>query len=157
MLGKTHCLIGIAVGITIAHAYGMGQIEMLASGALGGVVALLPDIDHPNSKISHKLGLFAYPFRIIPHRTFTHALLIPLVFGGIYINNPSWAWVVVAMAWLSHIGADMLTPRGVPILYPLVRKPFALALVRTGGMIENALFLGGLVGLSVLLYEVMTV
>lgn len=145
MIGSTHMIIGFGTGMIVSS--GAGLPHAVAGGCLGAVVALLPDIDHPNSRVSHALGIFALPFRLIPHRTTTHAIWIPLLLGGLYFTYPYWLTATVAIAYTSHILADMITPRGVPLFYPLSRRAWGLGLIRTGGILERVLALVLLLGI----------
>lgn len=145
MIGSTHMIIGFGTGMIVSS--GAGVSHAVAGGCLGAVVALLPDIDHPNSRVSHTLGLLALPFRLIPHRTVTHAIWIPLILGGLFLANPYWLTATIATAYTSHILADMITPRGVPLLYPLSRRAWGLGLIRTGGWLERVLALALLLGI----------
>lgn len=81
------------------------------------------------------------------HRGFTHSLLA--VFGALtlfYLKVPD-SWIVPAdalqglvLGYLSHILADMLTPAGVPLLWPC-RWRFRLPILapRKGNQLERAL------------------
>ncbi|CAM8357672.1 Metal-dependent hydrolase [Klebsiella quasipneumoniae subsp. quasipneumoniae] len=85
--------------------------------------------------------------RAFGHRGFTHSLLA--VFGALtlfYLKVPD-SWIVPAdalqglvLGYLSHILADMLTPAGVPLLWPC-RWRFRLPILapRKGNQLERAL------------------
>jgi membrane-bound metal-dependent hydrolase YbcI (DUF457 family) len=122
MMGRTHTLIGIAA-LYAAHASGLHplnsgvEIGFAAVGALIG--STLPDVDL-------RVG--------IPHRTYTHNILIPL--GMFFINHSQFVFGL-ALAYLFHILADCLTVMGVPILYPLFAKRLVIrGPVHTGGISE---------------------
>lgn len=145
MIGSTHMIIGCGAGMMVSSGAGIPQ--MVAGGCLGAVVALLPDIDHPNSRVSNFLGWLALPFRLIPHRTLTHAVWIPLALVVWWVSSPQWAIAAIATAYTSHIVADGLTPRGVPLLYPLSKINFGVGIIRTGGFFERIfalIVLGGI-------------
>jgi inner membrane protein len=151
MTGKTHALIGFGAGMVIAS--NGGALITLAGGLLGGVVALTPDIDHRHSTISHRVGLLGLPFRLFGHRTITHALWIPLIMGVTMVIYPHWMLFVICGAYTSHIIADMVTMRGVPLFYPLSRRSWGLPLIRTGGFLEWIVSLGVAVGILLYLWE----
>jgi inner membrane protein len=136
MTGKTHALIGCAIGLFYMANMQADMLTTCAGGLLGGVVALTPDIDHRNSTISHKVGLLGLPFRLFGHRTITHTVWIPLIMGAVLAIYPHWALIVALGGYVSHILADMVTKRGVPLLYPLSGRSFGLPLIRTGGIGE---------------------
>ncbi|WP_130834900.1 metal-dependent hydrolase [[Erwinia] mediterraneensis] len=120
------------------------------------LTCLLPDIDHPKSVLGQRLKWLSVPIaRAFGHRGFTHSLLA--VAAGLWllqINIPA-SWPIPAdvlqgmtLGYLSHIVADMLTPAGVPLLWPC-RWRFRLPLLRTqkGNQLERTLCLA-LVGFA---------
>ena len=112
------------------------------------LTCLLPDIDHPRSLLGQRLSWLSKPIaRLCGHRGFTHSLLA--VFGALtlfYLKVPD-SWIVPAdalqgmvLGYLSHILADMLTPAGVPLLWPC-RWRFRLPILapRKGNQLERVL------------------
>lgn len=127
---------------------------------IGGAVmisfAMLPDVDHS--------------IPIVPHRGPTHSLLFAAGVGAAgavvgdaldgYSNLLSFDMVLVllgtveiqglalfggfvgALAVLAHLLADVLTPAGVPLFWPLSRHTTSLGLVRADNTIANYLLLG---------------
>jgi membrane-bound metal-dependent hydrolase YbcI (DUF457 family) len=57
MMGRSHALCGLIVGVGLAAAvpYAPLPVRLLLVPVTGGA-ALLPDLDHPSSKIAHSLG-----------------------------------------------------------------------------------------------------
>lgn len=106
----------------------------------------LPDIDHPKSFLGQRLKWISQPIaRIFGHRGFTHSLLA--VAGGVallQLKLPSQLLIPVdvfqglILGYLSHIVADMLTPAGVPLLWPC-RWRFRLPLLNSkkGNQLER--------------------
>lgn len=63
MRGDTHAIIGLAVGAALAlHADVHEPLQLVGVIGMGVSGALLPDIDHMNSKVSRKLAIVAWPF-----------------------------------------------------------------------------------------------
>lgn len=55
MTGKTHITVGIAAGLTLAAGYSLESgLILTAASAIG---SLIPDIDHPRSKINQRVLL----------------------------------------------------------------------------------------------------
>ena len=119
------------------------------------LTCLLPDIDHPRSTLGQRFRWISQPIaRAFGHRGFTHSLLA--VLGGVALlqfNLPH-GWPVPAdamhgmvLGYLSHIAADMLTPAGVPLLWPC-RWRFRLPLLTTtaGNQLERIFCLALVVG-----------
>lgn len=99
--------------------------------------ALLPDIDHPASWVGRRTRpLSAVVGAVCGHRGLTHSALAAaacvwlLVVGG--GHGPL---APLAVGYLSHLGGDFLTPRGLPLAWPLKRR-WALPLLRTGSAAE---------------------
>lgn len=121
------------------------------------LTCLLPDIDHPKSLLGQRLKWLSQPIaRAFGHRGFTHSLLA--VAGGVALLQmklpagwiiPADAFQGMVLGYLSHIVADMLTPAGVPLLWPC-RWRFRLPLLNSqkGNQLERALCLA-LVGYAI--------
>lgn len=58
MLGRSHCLCGLIFGCVVAAAlpHAPLPVRLLAVPVAGGA-ALLPDIDHPSSRVARSLGI----------------------------------------------------------------------------------------------------
>ncbi|WP_158782904.1 metal-dependent hydrolase [Pantoea sp. BAV 3049] len=153
MTAEGHVIFAIASAIFAKRAE---LTPELASGDWWHIVpaalltCLLPDIDHPKSTLGQRLKWLSQPIaRAFGHRGFTHSLLA--VIGGVVLFQlkiPS-EWVIPAdafqglvLGYLSHIAADMLTPAGVPLLWPC-RWRFRLPLLHSqkGNQLERVLCL----------------
>ena len=157
MTGKTHLAIGVAAGLTMAYGKPIEQqLIIITASSLG---SLLPDLDHPKSKLNQKLlflknelyrivffitlaggflylylnsnndifALFSLIFLFIgvsTHRGFTHSIFGFLIF--VYIikkissqYNIPYLYESISLAYLLHLVADFLTPKGIKLFYPL--------------------------------------
>lgn len=143
MQGKTHALIGVTAGLWLAVQTAAPVETALLYAGLGALGGLLPDIDHPNSSISRRLP----PLRLftfwMPHRTYTHSLfaVVLVMFAG--ITFAGFQGAALAMGYMMHVVADMMTFSGVPILIPVSRARWHLLprffRIDTGGMTETML------------------
>lgn len=116
------------------------------------LTSLLPDIDHPKSVLGQRLRWIALPIaRAFGHRGFTHSLLA--IAGGMALFQldvprswpiPADALHAMIIGYFSHLLADMLTPAGVPLLWPmpLAFSPAAAQLAK-GNQLERVLCLCG--------------
>lgn len=86
--------------------------------------SLLPDIDHPNSKIGRVIYL---PFK---HRTWTHAIWVPvaLLITGIFFRWVFW----LGLGYFFHLFWDSFSASGVDWFYPKRNKSHKLKLYHTG-------------------------
>lgn len=129
------------------------RLTALACGALLGVVLALraATLDMAAANMLAAFGLGALLGASIPplmrwlaggHRRFTHSLtavavlllLAGLLFLPWYVGDTrrawwTWLWLVpAAMGWgiVAHLPGDLVTPAGVPLLYPFRRTAFHL-------------------------------
>nr|WP_024967904.1 metal-dependent hydrolase [Pantoea sp. IMH] len=153
MTAEGHLLFAIASAIFAKRAE---LTPELANGDWWHVVpatlltCLLPDIDHPKSFLGQRFRWLSQPIaRAFGHRGFTHSLLA--VLGGMalfQLKVPQGAFIPadalhgMVLGYLSHIVADMLTPAGVPLLWPC-RWRFRFPLLRSqkGNQLERTLCL----------------
>lgn len=111
MNAKTHFLSGIVAGYLVEPTW---------KGALiGGLAALVPDIDEPRSFIGRLVPFLSIPLgSLVSHRTLTHSLLFVFASGAMLMpvdRDITLAWVAGLIA---HILGDMLTGR-VQLFWPL--------------------------------------
>lgn len=96
---------------------------------IGGILTcLLPDIDHPKSLVGHRLKYLSIPIaKVFGHRGITHSFLA-IVGYSMFISSDLLSRIIIPIpmdfihamiiGYISHIIADMLTPAGVPLLWP---------------------------------------
>lgn len=136
MTGKTHLICGVGLALAAGVAVGLSTEPFVCGGVVGGIAALLPDLDHPHSKASRSgpNRLISYPLNaLFGHRGFIHSPLLwgcltaLLYFGG----APIWLWLGFGVGTFSHLLLDTLNPAGIPWLYPY-KKKFHIVGIRTG-------------------------
>lgn len=130
MLGRTHFISGVAVGVYLGTVTG----HPLLGAALGGIGGLMPDIDHPGSLLGRALPFVSIPISIFfPHRTITHTVwfavataLLPLLVivlcsnSGLVIRfDYYWAGAYLMAGSLSHLALDAPTNSGVAPFWPI--------------------------------------
>ncbi|SDW14456.1 inner membrane protein [Marinococcus luteus] len=132
----------------------------VASLVFGG---LAPDICQPNSWMGRRVpGVSHLISKLVGHRTFTHSLLLVLL---VFLSLAQWqeGWGL-ALQWgislgiVSHIVLDMMTTKGVHLLFPLhyaFRFPFTTKTGSTFGEgLINALLIAGLFYVSFQLFSI---
>jgi inner membrane protein len=160
----THAVFGVAA---LASAALLAGTEPPAYAyPLAVAAAWLPDVDNPRSTLGNGLGRLKSPVlnvitrplswalrvtsfalvRTVGHRTLTHSLLgvalfsllARLLLGG-YPN----LFLALVGGYASHVFADALNTRGVPLLWPSGRQ-FRLLPggIRSGGAVEFVVALG---------------
>lgn len=108
MTGKTHTIIGVVSGIYVSQHMCLDTGSMIVFTLTTALASTLPDIDQ-------KIGL--------THRGLTHSL-IPL--AGLYMLYQGGFYPLMIQAILLgyglHLLADMLTIKGIQLLYPLPKR-----------------------------------
>lgn len=163
MKATTHTIFGVAA--LAGTALLAGTEPPLLAYPVAVVASWLPDVDNPRSKLGNGLSRLKNPtanlitrplswtfriisftlFRTVGHRTLTHSLLglalFTLVAWLLLGSYPNFFYAGVA-GYGSHVVADALNTRGVPLFWPL-GKPFRLLPggVRSGGVWELAVAL----------------
>lgn len=133
MMGSTHAVVGLALGLALAHQ--QPAMNALALASLAGVAALLPDIDHPQAFMGRRLIIG----RLFHHRGFTHSLLALALLGlACWHYLPYPIAFNLALGYGSHLLLDALNPQGVPLLYP-IKYRFSFAPFRAGGTLDRLL------------------
>ena len=164
MNATTHAVFGVAALAGAALVAGTEPPVYAYPAAIAA--AWLPDLDSPRSTLGNGLSRLENPAlnmitrpvswslratslalaRTVGHRTLTHSLLGVTLFAllswlvlGAYPN----LLLALVAGYASHVFADALNTRGVPLLWPLGR-PIRLLPggIRSGGAAELAVALG---------------
>jgi inner membrane protein len=133
MMARSHVVVGLATWIAAAPILHIGPFDPIY---LGLVVAgsLLPDIDDPKSWVGRRARLISTAMAAtFSHRGITHSAiavigLTALLLHAGYRRGGVSAFVI---GYLSHLAADMLTPKGLRLAWPL-RGTWGIPLCRTG-------------------------
>ena len=142
MTGKTHASCGLLVGAMTIEYFQTDLFTSITIITLAVISSLLPDICHTQSKIGRRFKILSLLVRtLFGHRTFTHSLLfISLIIILLYfIQTPDYYLVSIIFGLLSHVILDMLTPRGVKLLYPIPLTIKFPLVFRTGGLVDLSL------------------
>ena len=140
MMAGSHAVLGGAAWLAAAPHLGLPALAPLPLGlAVAG--ALLPDVDHPKSWVGQRVRpLSDILGAVLGHRGVTHSLLALAGCAAVLLDGsvPRSVAAPLSVGYLSHLAADLLTPGGLRLLWPL-RGNFALPLVRTGSAMEPLL------------------
>jgi len=155
---KTHIAFSLATGVTALNLFPSLENELFLYGSGLILGSLLPDIDHVKSKIGRMVPILSkLVFLMFGHRSFFHSLLfIFLLWIILHLVAPFSFVIGLLLGTGSHLLGDMMTHRGIKLLYPLawnVRFPLTF---KTGGMIEYlllVLFIGVSIWYGTLLFS----
>ncbi|RSL33303.1 metal-dependent hydrolase [Salibacterium salarium] len=143
MNAGTHVIGAIAAGSGAYALYAMPFSLISLEGALysGSVIigGLLPDICQPNSWMGRRIApLSKIISKVFGHRTITHSILFVLF---LYLISGSiqgvWGTAIqfgITTGAGSHLILDMLTPRGISLLYPANYKIKFPVTTKTGSV-----------------------
>lgn len=174
MNATTHAVFGVAALAGAALVTGAEPPAYVYPVAVAA--AWLPDVDNPRSTLGNGLSRMKNPtlnllsrplswalrttsfvlVRTVGHRTLTHSLVGILLFSlTVWLLLRGFPNLVLALVagYASHVFADALNIRGVPLFWP-AGKPFRLLPggVRSGGAVEVAV---ALVALAFTLYALL--
>lgn len=148
MTGKGHIVFSVSCVYTCSLIYPIETtpLESMLVILVTVFSSLLPDIDHPKSTFGSKLSFISYPITLLfGHRGITHSLLmVSLLWYWCAYNIPwndldnrtaSLCGLGFLIGYISHLIGDVLTPSGVPLLWPL-KKRFSLNLLTNGFLVE---------------------
>jgi len=146
MRGTTHLAIGLLVALLALLFFpSISPVLFIPLVLLG---AVLPDVDHENSKINRVVPVT----RIIPwffaHRGFFHSLWPPFIMLFLSFATDASTLsalfpaicIYIVIGYISHLLSDMLTQAGIGPFHPLLRFRLKGPL-RTGGITELLLFI----------------
>ena len=142
MTGKTHLSCGFLIGTLAINYYHPDLFTSVTAVVLAGAGSLLPDICHAQSKIGRRFKFLSIIVRLLfGHRTFTHSILFTLIIALLLstIHTPPVYMAAIIGGMASHIILDMLTPRGVKLLYPFPLSVKPPVQFKTGGMVDLSL------------------
>lgn len=116
-------------GIIIAFGAGVGVY-----GAYSGHVSLIA------------VGAFLLALSLSPHRGYSHSLVAvaatfiisKAVFNSFQIPDCS---IALTVGMLSHLGADMLTEKGIPVFFPSTQRVSLPITITTGSFVEGVISL----------------
>ena len=148
MTGRGHVVFSVSCVYTYSLVYQIEttSFERMLVLMVAILSSLLPDIDHPKSTFGSKLSFISYPITLLfGHRGITHSLLMVTLLWYWCVYNIPWdalgqrtsslCGLAFLIGYISHLIGDILTPSGVPLLWPL-RKRFSLNVLTNGFLTE---------------------
>ncbi len=137
MMAGSHLALGVAAWLVAAPHLGLPAAAPACLG-LAILGSLLPDIDHPKSWLGKRLRpISSGVASALGHRGVTHSAVAVAACAWALLRGGAPHWVVdpLAVGYLSHLAADLLTPGGLRLAWPL-RRTWALPLCKTGSPFE---------------------
>ena len=150
MMYYTHLAFGLLSGLIFRQIVGGGNKYIFLGLVLVG--ALIPDLDHPDSKIGKKLGIVSKIIeKAFGHRGLMHTFYFAVILPGIiyYAAGASYG-IAVFVGYMSHLFIDGFTKQGINFLHPVTRLHLG-GFVETGGIMEKVVFGLIVVGIAIIL------
>ncbi|MFC1753083.1 metal-dependent hydrolase [Thermoproteota archaeon] len=137
MMALTHLAFGFLTALfSIQFLHPKNQILFLILVMFG---SLLPDLDHPRSKLGRKTKVLAWLFQ---HRGFMHsiyAVIIMFMLSRLIFWNAIYVWAL-PLGYLSHLVSDSFSKEGIMFFHPLSKAKLR-GIVRTGSSAEYIILL----------------
>jgi inner membrane protein len=137
MMARSHVIVGLATWIVAAPILHVASFDPLY---LGLVVAgsLLPDIDHPKSWVGRRTRPISTAIAsVFSHRGITHSAIAVIALVALlrHAGYRGGGVSALVIGYLSHLAADMLTPQGLRLAWPL-QGTWGFPLCRTDSGME---------------------
>lgn len=140
MMASSHIIVGAATWTWLSARFGLPALDPVATG-MAVLGSLAPDIDHPKSALGSRLKPISIPISLLfGHRGITHSLLAVGACAWVLLESGAYTRLTAPflVGYIMHLAGDLLSPAGLPLLYPLKRKRnFALPIIKTGGFSEQ--------------------
>ena len=137
MMAGSHVALGVAAWLVVAPHLGLPAAAPACLG-LAVLGSLLPDADHPKSWLGKRLRPVSSTIAAaLGHRGLTHSAAAVAICAWCLLHSGAPRWVVGPLTggYLSHLAADLLTPGGLRLAWPL-RRTWSLPLCKTGSPFE---------------------
>lgn len=137
MMYKTHLAFGFLIGLLgIMLLRPANQILFIAIVVFASV---LPDIDHPDSKMGRNIKIIGFLFE---HRGFFHSVFALVGFSiAMYLIFKTNVYAIAMLiGYGSHLIMDSLTIKGIMPLHPFTRMSVR-GFIKTNSLAETFLFL----------------
>lgn len=160
MNGTTHIIGGVSMALTFTLQTGMYKPSLSMENGIGVTLqevalfglliagsvtgAIMPDIDHKNSKISNQHKVLSFFARLLfTHRGFTHSALALIILSGLLFGIEPLMSADLALyyrplilgiilGYTNHLCLDSLNPLGIPLFFPFSFR-LKIANIKTKG------------------------
>lgn len=137
MTYKTHFVGGICAPIMLSTVMPIENIAVV--GAVSAFSALLPDIDIEGSKVNNKAGIVGKGVSsVFSHRGFIHTpILYVVLYALMSMVLPQAICLGFLIGTISHLVLDTFNYKGIMWMYPITRKHFHIASIKTRSFGES--------------------
>lgn len=148
MTYKTHFVGGICAAALTSTVMPVESLAVVT--AVSAVSALVPDLDIEDSKLGRRAGFVSKGIsRAFGHRGFFHTPILYIVLYFLMsMVLPTYICLGFLIGTMSHLILDSFNYKGIMWLYPLTKRHYHIASIKTRGIGET-IFLIAMVVLSV--------
>jgi inner membrane protein len=149
MMARSHVIVGLAAWVAAAPVLHLPPVDPIYLG-LAVCGSLAPDIDHPQSWVGRRSKPVSTVIAaILGHRGITHSAVAVVGLLALLAHSGSrrGAASAFAIGYLSHMAADLVTPRGLRLAWPM-RRTWGMKLCRTGSPAEPIIVMVLLCGIG---------
>lgn len=133
MTYKTHFVGGICAGIVGVNLLNVAAVNVPGFVVVSALSSLIPDADIEGSKINNKMGVFGKAVSATSHhRGFYHTPILYIILSYLMsLFLPMNIALGFFVGTLSHLILDTFNSKGIMWLWPITRKHFHIASIRT--------------------------
>lgn len=148
MTYKTHFVGGICAAALTSTVMPVESLAVVT--AVSAVSALVPDLDIEDSKLGRRAGFVSKGIsRAFGHRGFFHTPILYIVLYFLMsMVLPTYICLGFLIGTMSHLILDSFNYKGIMWLYPLTKRHYHIASIKTRGIGET-IFLIAMIVLSV--------
>jgi inner membrane protein len=150
MLGKTHALTGLLVGLALLSFIPTQPINILVGILLFTILgSLFPDIDSPTSYVGRNAKIVSF---FAKHRGIFHSIFPLIIINLGFAYFKLWFFLIgFSLGYLSHLFLDMFTKKGLEI-YPFKKR--IKGPIITGGFFEHLFFMSQAIILLIIIFVI---
>lgn len=141
MRWNSHLIFGLLIGLIWISFFGVSNKYMFIGFVL--FASLLPDIDHPQSKLGRKVKPISWLVnKVFGHRGVLHSIFPAIILYFVFVYAIGWKTVGMGLSvgFVSHLMSDALTKEGINFTHPVAQTRIS-GFIKTGGAMEWVFFL----------------
>ncbi len=145
MLFRTHLAFSVLLSLILLKFVSFTSYGLVLFLVFVIFSTALVDIDSRNSKLG-KYWFFRPLQWVFPHRTLFHSVFFVFFLGFFVFLFSQVAAVGFFVGYLSHLFLDIFTTSGLKLFWPIYNRNISLLNLKTGGILEEFLFILLLLG-----------
>ena len=150
MLFRTHLAFSFLIGLYLIDFLDIKKQVLFLIVLL--FFSVFPDVDEKTSRVFKKLKPISYLAVIFGHRNIFHTIYFPIGISiALFVADQRLLGLAVLIGYLSHLFLDLLSKRGIALLYPLTKRGIK-GFIKVGSLFENIIFIALLILIVIRLF-----